>query len=65
MTNPIHPHMLSTAEAAVLLKVRPASVRRFTAEGKLPAALKMPGSTGAYLYEPEAVEALRAERGAA
>ena len=57
--------MLSTAEAAALLKVRPASVRRLTVTGKLSAALKMPGSTGAYLYEREAVEALVAERGAA
>lgn len=50
------------AQAAEVLKVDRATVRRMVEDGRLTALTKLPGKTGAYLLEPAAVEALAEER---
>lgn len=42
--------LISAAEAAQILGVSVATVRRLAATGKIAPALKMPGKTGAYLF---------------
>ena len=56
--------LLGVSEAARVLGVSGASVKRAAQSGVLPVALKMPGATGAYLFDRKAVEALAAERAA-
>ncbi len=51
--------LLSTGESAELLDTTVATVSRWAAAGKLPVAHKMPGRTGAYLFNRSDVEALR------
>ena len=43
--------LLTTREAAEWLKVKPATVRRWTAEGKLPAFTKLPD--GEFRYDAD------------
>ena len=47
--------LLSAEQVGELLGVSASTVRRRTREGTVPYVTKMPGSTGAYLYEREAV----------
>lgn len=52
-------HLLSTAEVAVLLGKSRATVKRMALSGNLKPALKLPGDTGAYLFDPKDVEAFK------
>lgn len=56
------PELLTTAQAAVRLRCSPRTVTRMAEDGRLTPAMKLPGETGAYLFEPAEIE--RAERGA-
>jgi excisionase family DNA binding protein len=49
-------NLLSTTEAAELLKVTPRSVVRMAARGDLPFVRKLPGLTAAYLFDRAVVE---------
>lgn len=51
---------ITTAEAAQILGKSVATVNRLVALGRLTPARKLPGKTGAYLFDRAAVEALRA-----
>lgn len=53
---------ITTAQAAERLSTDRKGVRRLVARGDLAPAMKLPGLTGAYLFDPEAVEALAEER---
>ena len=53
------PTYITTADAARLLGVHVATVSRMVAAGRLVPAIKVPGKTGAFLFHPEDVEALR------
>jgi excisionase family DNA binding protein len=54
--------LITTAQVAELLRVDVRTVHRLTASGSLPHALKIPGQTGAYMFDREAVEKYRRER---
>ena len=56
--------LLGVREAAALLGVSTATVKRAAQRGALPPAHKMAGDTGAYLFTREAVEAYAQERAA-
>ena len=56
---------ITSDEAATLLDVDRRSVVRFVVRGELTPALKLPGRTGAYLFERADVEQLRAQRAGA
>jgi len=51
-----------TAEVATILSTDRKGVRRLVDRGELVPARKLPGRTGAYLFDRVAVEALAAER---
>lgn len=51
---------LSAAEVAERLGKSPGTVKRLTREGKLPAAFKLPGHSGAYVYEVGTIETFAA-----
>jgi excisionase family DNA binding protein len=53
-------HLLSTAQVAEVLGVSKATVKRLALSGELPHALKLPGDTGAYLFDRKDVERLKA-----
>jgi hypothetical protein len=55
--------LIGTVEAATILGKSPRTVKRLAFTGKLPAALKMTGDTGAYLFHRADVERLAAELG--
>lgn len=57
-------HYVGSAEAAELLGWSRAKVKREAQHGRIPVALKMPGETGAYLFDRIAIEQLVAERAA-
>lgn len=57
--------LLSTAEAADMIGVAVATINRWAAKGKLPIAHKLPGDTGAHLYDRSDVEVLLADQGSA
>jgi excisionase family DNA binding protein len=48
--------LLTTAQVAALKGVSVRTVARWVETGKLTAAVKIPGKTGAYLFTPDAVE---------
>lgn len=54
--------LLGVSEAAEIVGVSIATIKRAAVAGALPVALKMPGATGAYLFHRADVEALRMER---
>jgi len=56
--------LLGVSEAAELVGVSIATIKRAAIAGRLPVARKLPGATGAYLFRRADVEALRAERAA-
>lgn len=53
--------LITTADAAQMLGVHVATVSRMVASGRLVPAIKVPGKTGAFLFHPEDVAALRGE----
>lgn len=48
---------LTTAQVAERLGMLPRRVRRMAAAGKLPGATKLPGITGAYVFDPDVFDA--------
>ena len=56
--------LLGVSEAAELVGVSIATIKRAAAAGSLPVALKMPGATGAYLFRRSDVEQLAKVRAA-
>lgn len=54
--------LITTAQAADLLGVTVAWVNKLAASGRLPVAQKLPGRTGAYLFDRAAVESHAASR---
>lgn len=58
------PPLLTAPEAARILGKSVRTVHRMALAGTLPAAHKLPGPTGAFLFDPADVEALIAERAA-
>ena len=51
---------LTTKQVAERLGKSIATVKRMAADGRLPYAVKVPGDTGAYLFDPADIEAQRA-----
>lgn len=62
---PKNRHLITTAQAAKILRVDPRTVHRLSARGDLPVALKIAGRTGALLFEEADVLALAEQRSAA
>ena len=59
------PDLIGTTEAAELLGVSRATVKRLATTGVLPVANRLPGATGALLYRRADVLRLARKRGAA
>lgn len=59
------PDIISTSEAAALLKVHPATINRWVLDGKLTPQYEVPGKTGPRFYKRSDVEALRVAAGGA
>lgn len=61
MHKPTHdaPAYITTADAARMLGVHVATVSRMVASGRLLPAIKVPGKTGAFLFDPNDVAAVR------
>lgn len=59
------PDLIGTAEAAVVADVSVPTIKRLAKSGTIPHAVKMPGGTGAYLFNRSDVERYRDERAAA
>lgn len=53
--------LVGSVEAAEILRRPHATVKRWAASGKLKHAAKMPGDTGAYLFDRSVVTELAAE----
>jgi len=53
---------ISTAEAAAELGITARQVLRLVEDGRLEAAVKLPGLRGAYVFDAAVVESLKAER---
>jgi len=58
------PELLGVREAAQIVGVSVATIKRAAATGNLPPAHKLPGANGAYLFHRSDVEALAQERAA-
>lgn len=56
--------LITTAQAAKLMRVTPVTVHRWIRSGQLEAT-KLPGETGAYVIDPAALDRFAASRGAA
>lgn len=57
--------LITTAQAAEILRYTVAWVNKQAATGRLPVAQKLPGLTGAYLFRRDDIERIAAERIAA
>lgn len=55
--------LLTSAQVAQKLGVTTVTVQRWAKSGSL-AHMKLPGQTGAYLFDPETIDALAREEGA-
>jgi excisionase family DNA binding protein len=53
--------LLTTAQVAERFGVMPRTVTRWVAAGRLPVAQRLPGRTGANLFDPSVVAELAAE----
>lgn len=53
-------NLLSSAKAAELLGIHQTTVSGWVASGRLKAAFKAPGLRGAYFFDPDEVERVRA-----
>jgi muconolactone delta-isomerase len=49
--------VLTTPQAAERIGKSPRQTRRLAAQGKLPGAIKLPGHTGAYIFDADVFEA--------
>lgn len=56
------PDLIGSREVCVMLDVATSTLTRWVADGRLSAALKMPGRNGAFLFHRDDVEALAAAR---
>lgn len=56
------PPLLTAPEVARRLGKSVRTVHRMAIAGSLPVAHKLPGPTGAFLFDPAAVEAIESER---
>jgi len=54
--------LITTAEVAQLLGITIAWTNKQAAKGRLPVAHKLPGLTGAYLFQRDEIEALASQR---
>lgn len=54
------PDLMTAAQAAEVLGCSQRTVARMAEDGRLTPALKLPGETGAYLFEPAEVERAKA-----
>lgn len=54
--------LLTAAQVAERKNVSPRTVARWAASGKLPVAQRLPGQTGALLFDQDDVDELTAER---
>lgn len=57
--------LITTKQVSELLGVDVRTVHRLTDSGALPHEIKVPGQTGAYLFDPDVVERFRQQRDAA
>jgi excisionase family DNA binding protein len=57
------PHLVSTQELAERLYVDRSTVIRWVKDGVITPSYRMPGRTGAYLFTPDEVDRLVAQRG--
>lgn len=62
---PKNEQLLPTKQVAELLRVDVRTVHRMAEDGRLPPALKLPGTTGAWLFERADVERIADQRAAA
>lgn len=65
MCNLMLPDLIGSLAAAHILGVSVPTINRMARDGALPYSVKMPGVTGAYLFERSVVEARRDETAAA
>lgn len=56
------PRLIGSAQAATILTVDRATFNRWVKAGRVPVAVEMEGHTGARLFDPDVIEALRDER---
>ena len=56
--------LITTPEAAAILGVHRFTVTRWALEGNLEVAYRMPGKTGAFLFEKDHIAALAKEKAA-
>ena len=56
--------LLTAAEAATVLGVTARTIRRWAHDGTLPAAMILPGPTGAMLFDSDTVHRLAANKAA-
>lgn len=54
--------LIPTSEVAALLRMHVATVVRKAQAGEIPFAMKLPGETGAYLFDRNEIERLARER---
>lgn len=54
MTSTTTRQLVSAAQAAEMLSVTPRTIRRYAAEGVIP-AWKLPGRSGSYVFEEDVV----------
>lgn len=58
------PDLIASPEVAKLLNIDPRTVQRQAERGELPTVGKLPGRTGAFLFDRTVIEALATERAA-
>jgi predicted site-specific integrase-resolvase len=56
------PALLSTVETADRLQVDRSTLSRWVQLGRITPAMKLPGLTGSYLFDPEEIDRVAAER---
>lgn len=59
MSNP--PVLLTSAEVCDLLDIDRSTLSRWVALGRISAAVKLPGLRGAFMFDPEEVDRVKAE----
>lgn len=62
---PKNEHLVSTKQVSELLRVDVRTVHRMAQSGLLPSALKIPGKTGAWMFDRTDVDRIAAQRSAA